>query len=470
MKPILINNRWIQTENTITVKSPFSGEIIAEVSAASFEILENAVTSSYEAFQKYRHSNAYERSELLAALAERIKANEQEIAALITSESGKPIRESLSEVKRAEVTFRLASGEAIRMHGDVLPCDVHPAAGKRTALVKRFPIGPVTAITPFNFPLNLVAHKVAPALACGCTVILKPSSKTPLTALKLGELLLDCGLPSGVVNIVPCRAADADILTSDPRIAMISFTGSAEVGWQLKARSARKRTSLELGGNAAAIVESDADIEHAVNRCVIGGYAFAGQICISLQRLYIHKSIYENFMQRFVKAVSELKAGNPADPEIRIGPMIDTNAAVRVEKWITDAVKSGAILHTGGNRKENFLYPSILSKVSLSSPLFCEEVFAPVVIVYPYNTFDEALAAINNSRFGLQAGIFTSRWENIWTAFSELQVGGVVIQDVPTIRVDNYPYGGVKDSGTGREGVRYAMEEMTEYKALILPI
>jgi acyl-CoA reductase-like NAD-dependent aldehyde dehydrogenase len=466
---LLIGNEWIEAPSMMSVKNPFTGHVVADIHRGSEKQMCQAVQAAVQAFKTSRKLQAHDRASILRSTADGIRTHAEDLAQTIMLESGKPIRDARSEVSRAVITFDIGAGEAERMGGEILPLDIHPAAGRRTGWISRFPIGPIAAVTPFNFPLNLVAHKLVPVIASGCTSVLKPSSTTPLTALKLGQILVQAGIPKGMINIVPCATGVAERLVVDPLIKMLTFTGSAEVGWQLRNRSGKKRISLELGGNAAAIITPRCDIDRAVRRCVTGGYAFAGQICISLQRIYIHESIFNEFKEAFVQQVQSLVTGDPASPDTRVGPMIDLSSAEIAEERIQSAVREGATLETGGKRNGSFIQPAVLTQVPPSSVVNQEEMFAPVTVLHSYRDYSEALQAVNDSRFGLQAGVFTSDWSEIWQAFQELDVGGVIIDDVPTVRVDNYPYGGVKDSGMGREGVRYTMEEMTELKTLVLP-
>jgi glyceraldehyde-3-phosphate dehydrogenase (NADP+) len=366
------------------------------------------------------------------------------------------------------MTFDLASEEARRIGGEIIPLDLNAFSQNRWGLVRRFPLGPITAITPFNFPLNLVAHKVAPALASGNTILLRPASQVPITSLLLAEIVAETGLPAGIFNVIPCDYQAAENLIADERIKMITFTGSSSVGWEIKARAPRKRVTLELGGNAALVVEPEADLEFAVLRSVTGAFAYAGQICISIQRLFLHEKIYDRFMADFVARTRALKLGDPLDETTDIGPMINEAAARQTEEWVNEAVEKGARIVCGGKRSGSMFEPTILEKVEPEWRISWLEAFAPVVVVYPYRDFEKALEAVNNSIYGLQAGIFTHDLKKAWLAFEKLEVGGVIINDIPTYRIDHMPYGGVKESGTGREGVRYAIEEMTELKLLAL--
>ena len=349
-----------------------------------------------------------------------------------------------------------------------MPLDITPAAGDRLGVIRRFPRGPIAGISPFNFPLNLVCHKVAPALASGNTISVKPASATPLSALLLGEILLEAGALPGSYNVIPCSARLAEPLVTDPRLKMVTFTGSAEVGWGIKSKAEKKMVCLELGGNAATMVEPDADMDFAVQRCILGGYAYAGQICISIQRIYVHEKVFDEFTDAFVKGVEVLHVGDPLLEETDVGPMIDEASAVQTEEWIKEAVSQGAKTLTGGQRNGTMVQPAVLVNVPRDAKVSWEEVFAPVVVLDSYKTFEEAMEKVNDSKFGLQAGVFTKDIEKAFKAFNGIDVGGVVVNDIPTFRVDHMPYGGVKDSGFGREGVKYAIEEMTEIKIMVV--
>lgn len=465
---ILINGDWCTGAYTRPVLNPYDGSRIAEVHRADRRQIALAVEAAQAGFKTMRRLPSYRRAEILRQTAHALRKHADELARIITLESGKPIREARVEVERGATTFALAADEALRITGELLPLDIHEIAGDRLGIVARFPLGVIFAITPFNFPLNLVAHKVAPAFAAGNTVVLKPSSNTPITALRLGEFLLDAGLPSEAFHITPSSPSDAEPLLSDSAIKMVTFTGSPAVGWDLKSRCGRARICLELGGNAAAIVEPDAELEHAVRRCIIGGYAFAGQICISLQRIFLQEKIAERFTAEFLKGVQSLRAGNPLDESTQIGPMIDEEAAIQTEERVNQAVQCGARVLCGGRRRGNFYEPTILENVPAQLPVVNQEVFAPVTIIQRYADFDQAIEEVNCSDFGLQAGLFCSNIQKIMRAFNRIEVGGLIINDVPTYRVDHYPYGGVKASGLGREGVHYAVEEMTERRILVL--
>lgn len=464
----LINGEWRESSKRIEVISPYNNEVIGIINLASEKDLEDAVRASQKAFEAARKLTAYKRAEILEGIADGLKSRREEIAKTITLEAGKPIKDSRVEVNRAINTFQIAKEEAKRIEGEVIPLDLLAGSDNRIGIVRRFPIGPILGITPFNFPLNLAAHKVAPAIASGNTIILKPASKTPLSAVILGEIVSEAGFPAGGFNVIPCSGSLAEKLVRDERIKKVSFTGSAYVGMRLKNIAGMKKITLELGGNAGVIIHNDADITFAAKRCAMGAFSFAGQICISIQRLFVHKDIEQGFMDRFLDNVKALKLGNPMDEITDIGPMISLNDVARIDGWVKEAVRDGARVLTGGKAKGVFYEPTILTDVNPSMKVCCEEAFAPVAAVFKYDCFEDAVKSVNGSEYGLQAGVFTRDIKYIFYAYNELDVGGVVINDIPTYRVDHMPYGGVKHSGFGREGIRYAIDEMTELKLLAL--
>ncbi len=465
---LLINNEWKETGERIAVRNPYTGEMVAEVCSASDMEAAAATDAAEQAFSTMRTMPGYEKAALLDRTAALILEQKEQFAQTICMEAGKPIAAARAEVDRSVSTFHIAAQEATRLGGQVLPLDITPAAGNRLAITRRFPIGPVLAITPFNFPLNLAAHKIAPALAAGNTVVHKPASATPLTALLLGDALIAAGMPAGALNVVPCAARVAEIMVRDDRFKMVSFTGSPDVGWRLKNICGKKKVALELGGNAAAVVEPDADIDYAVERCAAGGYAFSGQVCISLQRIYVHESLYPAFKEKFIAKVRALKTGDPLLADTVVGPLITAQEVQRVHQWVGEARELGGQVLAGGSYDGTVYMPTVLDRVPPAAQCVRREVFGPVTVLFPYGHFNHALDAVNDSAYGLQAGVFTRDVEKIFRAFNRLDVGGVIINDVPTYRVDNFAYGGVKDSGFGREGVAYAMEEMTEIKVMVL--
>lgn len=468
---LLIDGNWVETAKKIEVRNPYNHELLAEVSQAGEAEVERALSAAGQAFKDYRKSPAHERADLLRRAAALLTERKEEFARTISLEAAKPWRYALAEVERAVETLSFSAGEAERLHGETVPMDAARGSERRRGLFLRQPLGIILAISPFNFPLNLVAHKVGPALAAGNTVILKPASATPLTALKLGELLLEAGLPPGVLNILvgPGQVV-GDRLIRDKRVRMITFTGSAPIGERIKRESGIKKLTLELGSNSGAIIAEDADLELALAKCLIGGFAYSGQVCIHTQRIYIHDSVKEEFVERFVAGARRLKRGDPLDPATELGPLIDEAAAVRAETWIKEAVVQGAKLLCGGRREGNFLEPTVLSGVRPQMKVVCEETFAPIVTIEGFSEFEEAIVKFNEGSrlgsydYGLACGVFTQDLKKAWQAIEELEVGNVFINDSATFRADQMPYGGVKESGLGREGPRFALEEMTEIK------
>ncbi len=465
---ILINNEWRSTDTELDVISPFNNEAIGVTYLAGPDDIEDAVSAADAAFKGLKAIPAYERSAVIKKVAEGIEARGEELSRIISLEAGKPLKDARVEVSRSVNTFSIAADEAKRLGGEVIPLDTFPGSEKRTGIIRRFPVGPVLGISPFNFPLNLVAHKVAPAMACGCPIIIKPASKTPLSALILGEIVEAAGWPAGGLSVIPASGKDIEKLMDDDRIKKLTFTGSPAVGWMLKSKAGQKRVTLELGGNAGLIIHDDADLEFAVARSVTGAFSYAGQICISIQRIYANKKIFDKFKKLFIEKVEGLKLGDPMDETIDVGPLIDPGSLKRTEEWVAEAVKGRAKVLTGGKIDGPFFQPTVLTDTKPSMKVCGDEVFAPVVTLEPYDKFDEAIERVNHSLYGLQAGVFTNDIKRIFHAFEELEVGGVVVNDIPTYRVDNMPYGGVKMSGFGREGVGYAIEEMTEMRLLAL--
>lgn len=449
--------------------NPYSGQPIAELARATPGDLEQAISGAREAFATMRAMPRHARRDLLARVAARIESERQSLAEDIVRSAGKPVSQALAEVDRAAITFSLAADEARRFGGEVVPLDVDARAAGMTGLAQRFPIGPISAISPFNFPLNLLAHKVAPAIAVGSTVVVKPPPQCPQLAFRLAAILTECGLPAGGCSVLHLPIPLAERLATDDRFALLTFTGSPTVGWHLKNLAGRKKVVLELGGNAAAVVHSDfPDLDWLAQRLAVGAFAYAGQVCIKVQRVLVHEPIYDRFVQKFTAACAGLAVGDPADPETVVGPLIDAAAADRVESWIEEAVASGAKPLLRGSRRGSVLAPTLLARVPRDAKVSCREVFGPVATVGPYHEWDAALDEVNASDFGLQAGVFTRDVTRIFQAFNTLEVGGVIANDFPTLRVDNFPYGGVKDSGFGREGVRYAMDDMSELRMLVL--
>ncbi len=467
-----INGEWIETGTTMPVVNPFTGLEIGRVPVGDERTLDAAITAAAAAFPKARAIPAHERAEMLQRVARGIEARRAEFAAMIVAEAGKPITLAEAEVARAVSTFTIAADEARRWNGDggeVLALDATPAGAGHTGIARRFPIGVISAITPFNFPLNLVAHKVAPCIATGNTMVVKPAPKTPLTALMLAEVIASAGVPAGQVNFVTCANEHAARLVTDARVAMVSFTGSPDVGWPLKTLAGKKRVCLELGGNAGVIVHEDADLAAAVPMIASGAFGNAGQSCISVQRIFAHEKIRGEFRELLVAHTRDkVRTGDPAERATIVGPMISADALERTRRRIAGAVAAGARILAGGEVRGPCLEATLLEGVPLSHEACREELFAPVATLHSYRDFDEALRLVNDGRFGLQAGVFTRDMALAHRAFEVLDVGGVLINQVPTWRVENMPYGGIKDSGFGREGVRWAMEEMTEIKTLII--
>jgi acyl-CoA reductase-like NAD-dependent aldehyde dehydrogenase len=465
--PLIIAGNLRNSEATAEVRSPYDNHIIATVCQATGSDADEALRAAEYAFAETRALPAWRRAAILEHIAHRIEHDALDLARGIALEAGKPISASRTEVQRAVQTFRVAAEESKRIGGELLPLDWTSGNDQRAGLIRRFPIGPILGITPFNFPLNLVAHKLAPAIASGNPIILKPAPQTPLTALRLGEIAVDAGWPRGAISVLPCSNEVAAGMLGDSRLRMLTFTGSAEVGWKLKAMAPRLRCTLELGGNAAMIVHEDADIELASKSILTGGFSYSGQSCISVQRVFVHKTRWQTLAQRLTEGIEQMHAGDPLDEQTLIGPMISVAAAERAAAWIEKAVDAGARLITGGERRGAQLSPALLAKVPHSTALFKEEVFAPIVFLNPYESFDEAIAAVNESRYGLQAAVFTRDWGRITQAFREIEAGAVLINEATSWRADHMPYGGVKDSGIGREGLRSAIESMTEERMLI---
>lgn len=452
----------------LAVTDKFSGATIANVALASREQIDNAIARASSARRAMRVLPTYERRDILMGVVERLRANEADFARMLTRETGKCLRESHGEIARAIDTFRLAAEEATRVSGEYFPADINARARGLQCLVGRFPVGVCSFITPFNFPLNLAAHKIAPAIAAGCPWILKPSPNTPITSLMLGEILADTRLPAGAFSILVCDNDAASPLVEDERIALLSFTGSTSVGWELRRRAGHKRVLLELGGNAACIVDRDVELSRVAERLTFGAFYQAGQSCISVQRVLAHREIYAALREKLISTAAMLRIGDPSDESTTLAPLISEKEAQRVETWIRDAVSAGATVLCGGARRGSFVEAAWLESVPADQKLSCNEVFGPVATLQPFDDFADALRIVNDSRYGLQAGVFTRDINRAMRAFRELQVGGVVLNDVPSLRVDSMPYGGVKESGLGREGVRYMIEELTERKVLLL--
>jgi len=464
----LVDGKWIEDGDTVEVKSPYDGAVVGRVFQGRRAHAEAAIAAAVKAFGTTRRLPAFERQRVLRQVAEGISKRKEEFARTLCQEAGKPIKAARTEVDRAIFTFTVAAEESTRIYGEYLPLDWQEYTAGRWGIVKRFPLGPIAGITPFNFPLNLVVHKVAPAIAAGCPMVLKPAPQTPLSSLLMAEVIQQTGWPDGGLNVLPLSNDDASVLVTDDRIKLISFTGSAAVGWQIKKNSGKKKVILELGGNAGVIIHSDADLEYAAGRCVAGAFGYAGQTCISVQRVLGQQSAYGKFVDLFLAGVKELRCGDPLDETTDVGPLIRESDAIRATDWVQEAVRAGARVLCGGTRKGSLLEPTVLTGTRPDMKVNCQEIFAPVVTVEPYVEFDEAIRLINSSPYGLQAGIFTRDAKLMFHAFEELEVGGLLAGDVPTFRIDHMPYGGIKDSGIGREGLRYAIEEMTEPKLMVM--
>jgi acyl-CoA reductase-like NAD-dependent aldehyde dehydrogenase len=463
-----LDGKWMEEGDLIDVRSPFDQTVIGRVHQGRRAHAEAAIAAAVKAFGTTRRLPAFERQRVLRRISHNIAQRKEEFTRTLSLEAGKPIKTARTEVERAIFTFNVAAEESTRIYGEYLPLDWQEYTAGRWGLVRRFPLGPVAGITPFNFPLNLVAHKVAPAIAAGCSMILKPAPQTPLCSILLAEAVQEAGWPDGGLNVLPLSNEDAGLLVSDERIKLISFTGSARVGWQIKQNAGKKKVVLELGGNAGVIVHSDADVSYAAERCVAGGFGYAGQTCISVQRILVEQSVYGKFMDYLLEGVKALKVGDPLEESTDVGPLIRESDAMRAADWVQEAVKGGARLLTGGHRKGPILEPTVLTGTKPEMKVNCEEVFAPVVSVEPYTEFGAAVRELNRSAYGLQAGVFARDAKLIFQAYEELEVGGVVAGDVPSFRIDHMPYGGIKDSGLGREGLRYAIEDMTEVKLLVM--
>ena len=455
---------------TAVIRAPQDGSEVGVVALAGPEDLRAALDANVATARACREMPSYGRAAALRKVADGLESARADVARTLALEAGKPIAQAKLELDRAIFVFRDAAEEATRIGGEVLPADVAPAGTGRIAITRRFPLAPVVGITPFNFPVLLAAHKIAPAMACGATITLKPPPQDPLTTLRLGELVRASGYPEGAVNITPCHVEVAQILIEDPRVRVITFTGSAKAGWAIRAKAGSKRVLLELGGNAAVIIEPDADLAWAASRCAVGGFTYAGQSCISTQRIYVHERVYQPFLDLLLERVRQLQVGDVLDERTDVGPMIAPDAASRVERWIAEAVAGGATIALGGKRNGVFLEPTVLLHTTAKMKVNCEEVFAPLVTVTPYGSLDDAIAWANASPYGLQAGVFTTNLQTMFRLHADLDVGAVNGNDIPGFRVDRLPYGGAKASGLGREGVRYAIEEMTERRVLTLKL
>lgn len=452
----------------LDVRDKYTGKVATRVALADRATVDAAIAAAAAAAEPCRKMPAYARAAVLNHCIKRFQERFDELAESLCIEAGKPIKDARGEVTRLIDTFRVAAEESTRMTGEIMDLEISPRAKGYSGMWKRVPVGAVSFISPFNFPLNLVAHKIAPAIAVGCPWVLKPATRTPIGSLIIGEILAETDLPKGAFSVLPCNREDGDLFTTDPRLKLLSFTGSPQVGWDMKARAGKKKVILELGGNAACIVDEGADLDDVVKRIVIGAFYQSGQSCISVQRIIAHRSLYAELRDRLVVATKALKMGDPREEDTFIGPVIDEREAIRLQEWVHDAVDCGATLLCGGGRKGPMFEPTLLEGVPRTCKLYCEEAFGPVAVMGAFDDFDDAIREANDSAFGLQAGVFTRDIYKANKAWNEIECGGVVIGDVPSWRVDHMPYGGVKDSGVGREGVKFAMEDLTEIRLMVL--
>ncbi|QPG05900.1 aldehyde dehydrogenase family protein [Salinimonas marina] len=466
--PYYLASEAVFANQDLDVTNKYTGEVATKVAKADAATIDKAIAAAQQAQPAMTKMAPYQRKAVLDHCVKRFEERFDELAQALCIEAGKPIKDARGEVTRLIDTFRIAAEESVRINGEVINLEISERAHGYQGMTKKVPIGPCSFISPFNFPLNLTAHKVAPAIAAGCTFVLKPASRTPIGALIIGEVLAETDLPKGAFSILPCSRDGAELFTTDDRLKLLSFTGSPDVGWELKAKAGKKPVVLELGGNAACIVDEDADLDDAINRIIIGAYYQSGQSCISVQRLLVHERIYDEFKERYVARVKDLVSGDPSDENTFIGPMIAESEAERLENWINSARDQGASVLCGGTRKGPMLEATVLENVPKDCDVSADEAFGPVSVLAKFSNYDEALQEANDSRYGLQAGVFTRDIYKIQQAWDELDVGGVIIGDVPSWRVDNMPYGGVKDSGLGREGLRYAIEDMTETRLLVI--
>jgi acyl-CoA reductase-like NAD-dependent aldehyde dehydrogenase len=466
-RKLLIAGEWVETGEWQEVRSPYSGDVVGRVPKAGADDVRRAIDAAEEAMRN--PLPAHKRAEILVRVAGALGRRHDEVARLISDEAGKPMKAARIEAKRAMSTYTFAAVEARKLAGEMVPMDAAQAGEGKLAFTLRRPRGVVGAISPFNFPLNLVAHKIAPALAAGCAVVLKPAAQTPLSALLLAELETEAGLPPGWLNVVVGPSAEiGDVLVEDERVKVLTFTGSSGVGWELARRAPRKRVTLELGNSTPVIVEPDADIAAATSAMATHSFSFAGQSCISVQRIYIHENVYDDFLAQLVPKVEELQLGDPADEETDVGPVIDDDARERILQWIEEARTAGARLLTGGSPEGDLIRPTVIADAGPDLKVSCEEVFGPVVTVNRYGTLDEAIELANGTKYGLQAGVFTGSLESALKAASELDFGGVTVNEAPTFRADQMPYGGVKESGNTREGPAYAVRELTEERLVVI--
>lgn len=464
-----INGQWQAAKETYELSSPYNGEVIAKVAKASVTDVEHAIEGAHDAFLSFKRTTAYERAEILYKVVDIMRRRKDELADILAQEAGKPISAGLPEIERTIATYQFAAEGAKQVKGETVPMDAAPGAGDRIGWTKREPIGVISAITPFNFPFNLVAHKLGPAFAVGNTVVLKPATQTPLSALVMAEIFKEAGLPDGALQIVTGSGGElSDTLVTHPFVKKVTFTGSGKVGLSIKEKVGLRKVTLELGSNAAVIVEPSTPIDKIIARCVSGAFSFAGQVCISLQRIYVHASIVDAFTKAFVEQTEKLVVGDPSDKNTDVSAMINPNEVSRIRQWIEEAKTQGAVVATGGTFTERTLTPTVMTNVTADMKVVCQETFAPIVSIVSYETLDDAIRLVNESELGLNAGIFTNVLPDALRAADELQAGAVIINDIPTFRVDNMPYGGVKMSGYGREGIKWAIEEMTDMKFITM--
>lgn len=464
-----INGQWEAVDRTYDLASPYSGEVIAKVAKASVRDVERAIEGAHEAFQSFKKTTAYERAEILYNVVNIMRERKQELAEILAREAAKPISAGLVEIDRTIATYQFSAEASKQSTGETVPMDAAPGVTDRLGYTKRVPLGVISAITPFNFPFNLVAHKVGPAVAAGNTVVLKPATQTPLSSLVMAEIFKEAGLPDGCLQIVTGSGGElGDILVTHPLIKKVTFTGSGAVGLKMKEKVGLRKITLELGSNAAVIVEPSTPIEKMVSRAVGGAFNFAGQVCISLQRIYVHQSIYEEFVEKFVAETKKLRVGDPMNRDTDVSAMIHPDEVERIKSWIEEAKAKGAVVAAGAEFTERTLSPTVMTNVTADMKIVCEETFAPIVSIVPYETLDEAVALANDTELGLNVGIYTNVLTDAMRAADELEAGAVIINDIPTFRVDHMPYGGVKMSGYGKEGIKYALEEMTHLKFITM--
>jgi acyl-CoA reductase-like NAD-dependent aldehyde dehydrogenase len=468
-KGLFINGKSVMKERTYPLYSPYSGDIIANISMAGEEDVKEAIAGAHEAFKTMKEMPAHKRADILFRVAQILRERKEELAHILVKEAGKPIRTARGEIDRTIVTYQFAAEEAKRIYGETIPMDAAPGGENRLGFTWREPLGVVSAISPFNFPFNLVAHKLGPAFAAGNTVVLKPAEQTPLSACVIAEIFQEAGLPDGALQVVTGSGEElSDTLIKDERVKKVTFTGSGTVGKLIKEKAGLRKVTLELGSNSGLIIEPDVPLERIIPRCVEGAFAFAGQVCISLQRIYVHESIYQEFSESFIEEAKKLKVGDPMEEATDISAMISSREVERIESWVNEAVQQGAKVGLGGTREGSIFSPTVLLNVTNDMTVSCQETFAPVVSIVPYPNLDEAIHMVNDSVYGLNVGIYTQNINHAFYASRKLESGGVIVNDIPTFRLDHMPYGGVKESGYGREGIKYAVQEMTELKFITI--